>query len=82
MVDSSDGSRGAEPSTSSPDTAIDDARTLAVEAETELGAIELAIERLARGTYASCELCGSPIGPERLAASPTERRCGAHGARD
>ena len=47
MVDSSDGSRGAEPSTSSPDTAIGDARTLAAEAETELGAIELAIERLA-----------------------------------
>jgi RNA polymerase-binding transcription factor DksA len=72
---------GETPS-ASPDTTLDEARALLASAEDELHAIERAIERLEDGTYFTCELCGSPIAPERLAAMPTERSCGAHGAPD
>jgi RNA polymerase-binding transcription factor DksA len=82
MVASSEMPRQQESSTTSRDPAIDSVRTLLSEAETELGAIEQAIERLARGTYATCDLCGAPIEPERLAAVPTERTCAAHGVSD
>jgi RNA polymerase-binding transcription factor DksA len=66
--------------TTSRDRAIDEARTVLAEAETELNAIEQAIERLERGTYFTCELCGAPIEPDRFVAAPTERYCAAHGA--
>ena len=73
--------RGAKkPLATPPEAVLDEARALVGEAEAELSAIEQAIERLERGTYATCELCGSPIEPERLVVAPTERRCGAHGA--
>ena len=64
------------------DLAIDEARALLGDAERELRAIEQAIARLEQGTYSTCEVCGSPIEPERLVDEPTERRCGAHGAPD
>ena len=71
-----------ETSSASPDAALDEVRSLLARAEDELHAIERAIERLEDGTYSTCELCGSPIAPEWLAAMPTERSCGAHGAPD
>jgi len=64
------------------DLAIDEARALLGDAERGLRAIEQAIARLEEGTYSTCEVCGSPIEPERLVDEPTERRCGAHGAPD
>ena len=64
------------------DQAIDEARALLGDAERELRAIEQAIARLEEGTYSTCEVCGSPIEPERLVDEPTGRRCGAHGAPD
>ncbi|MGD0219300.1 MAG: TraR/DksA C4-type zinc finger protein [Acidimicrobiales bacterium] len=72
--------RGAKKAAPPPESALDEARVLVAEVEAELGAIEQAIERLEKGTYSTCELCGSPIEPERLVAAPTERRCGEHGA--
>jgi RNA polymerase-binding transcription factor DksA len=72
---------GETPSAAS-DATLDEARALLARAEDELHAIERAIERLEDGTYFTCELCGSPIAPERLAAVPTERSCEAHGAPD
>jgi RNA polymerase-binding transcription factor DksA len=64
------------------DLAIDEARALLGDVERELRAIEQAIARLEQGTYSTCEVCGSPIEPERLVDEPTGRRCGAHGAPD
>ena len=72
--------RGAKKPSAAGEAVLDEARALVGEAEAELSAIEEAIERLERGTDATCELCGSPIEPERLVVAPAERRCGAHGA--
>jgi RNA polymerase-binding transcription factor DksA len=33
------------------------------------------MERLAAGTYGSCERCGKPISKERVEARPTVRTC-------
>jgi DnaK suppressor protein len=44
-------------------------------ARTQLAAIEAARQRLAAGTYGTCERCGQPIGDERLAARPTAVTC-------
>lgn len=46
--------------------------------------VDQALERLDAGTYGTCEVCGQPIGAERLAARPSARaciRCASHGAR-
>lgn len=34
-----------------------------------------ALGRLEDGSYGTCELCGGPIGPERLQARPSTVRC-------
>ncbi len=43
--------------------------------EAELGDVEHALERLANGTYGTCEACGKPIDEERLEAQPAARFC-------
>lgn len=57
--------------------AYERARTAALvkQADEHLADIAAARERLAAGTYGSCELCGEPIGAERLAARPVVRTC-------
>lgn len=45
-----------------------------------LDAIERALDRLADGTYRSCELCGAPIEPGLLEADPTRVGCADHPA--
>jgi RNA polymerase-binding transcription factor DksA len=45
------------------------------QADAHLVDITAAMERLAAGTYGSCERCGKPIGAERLEARPTVRTC-------
>ena len=60
------------------DPLLDEARALLGAAEGELREIERQIERLGLGTHANCVVCGAAIEPERLIASPTERRCAAH----
>src|SRR4051812_18490651 len=44
-------------------------------ARARLTDLDEALARLAAGTYGSCESCGRPIGPERLAARPSARTC-------
>jgi RNA polymerase-binding transcription factor DksA len=58
-------------------TAYDRARTESLlEAGLEhLREIEAARERLAAGSYGTCESCGKPIAPARLRARPVARTC-------
>ncbi|HEX4677982.1 MAG TPA: TraR/DksA C4-type zinc finger protein [Gaiellaceae bacterium] len=37
--------------------------------------IDAALQRIEDGTYGSCEVCGKPIGAERLSAIPWTRLC-------
>jgi DnaK suppressor protein len=43
--------------------------------ETELKAIDAALDRIAKGTFGTCVKCGQPIGDERLAAVPYTPFC-------
>ena len=43
--------------------------------EDELREVDVAVERLDRGTYGRCQACGRPIGDERLEAMPAARFC-------
>lgn len=45
------------------------------QARTRLEDIDRALRRLEEGSYGRCELCGGPIGSERLAARPSTVRC-------
>ena len=49
--------------------------SLLEQVEDELLQIEAAFERLDRGTYGTCQVCGRPIGKERLEALPATRFC-------
>ena len=44
-------------------------------AQQTLGDIELALRKMDDGRYGTCEVCGKPISPERLAAIPWARLC-------
>lgn len=44
-------------------------------AQTTLGEIEAALGRIEDGSYGVCEVCGKPIGAERLSAIPWARLC-------
>jgi len=46
--------------------------------ELELEDAARALRRLDEATYATCEVCGQPIGDDRLATSPVTRRCAEH----
>ncbi|MPZ72626.1 MAG: hypothetical protein GEU74_05245 [Nitriliruptorales bacterium] len=46
----------------------------------ELDAVDAAFARIEAGTYGSCEMCGKPIGDERLDAVPAARFCVEHQA--
>lgn len=43
--------------------------------EGELAGVDHAIQRVQDGTYGICEMCGQPIGDDRLAALPSARLC-------
>ncbi len=43
--------------------------------ERKLEQVELAIERVRRGTYGTCDKCGKAISPERLQALPYATLC-------
>lgn len=45
------------------------------QARARLEEIERAMQRLKDGSYGSCEICGRPIGSERLRARPSTVRC-------
>jgi RNA polymerase-binding protein DksA len=44
-------------------------------AQQTLAEIDAALARIEDGTYGTCEVCGKPIGAERLAAIPWARLC-------
>ena len=48
------------------------------QAEQHLAEIDAASERLAAGTYGTCEICGAMIAPARLEVRPTARTCVTH----
>ena len=47
-------------------------------ADAELGEVDHALEKLANGTYGTCEECGKAIPDERLEARPATRFCIDH----
>jgi DnaK suppressor protein len=51
------------------------AQHAAAEAVGEISEIDAALERIAAGTYGTCEICGHAIGRDRLRALPEVRRC-------
>ena len=44
-------------------------------AQFTLGEIDAALQRIEDGSYGVCEVCGKPIGAERLSAIPWARLC-------
>ena len=49
--------------------------SLLEQVDDELLEVEAAVQRLERGTYGTCQVCGRPIGDERLEAMPAARFC-------
>jgi RNA polymerase-binding transcription factor DksA len=49
--------------------------SLLEQVDDELLEVEVAVQRLERGTYGTCQACGRPIGEERLEAMPAARFC-------
>ena len=48
---------------------------LAARAREHLAAIDVALRKIDSGTYEICDMCGEPIGAERLAARPASLIC-------
>jgi RNA polymerase-binding transcription factor DksA len=55
--------------------------TLLRQAEAHLREVDAALDRVAAGTYGTCEQCGRPIPEGRLEARPVARTCVACAAR-
>jgi RNA polymerase-binding transcription factor DksA len=53
----------------------DSVRQLVEEAAANMHRLELAAERIAKGTYGRCVRCGQPIATERLEAIPDATTC-------
>lgn len=51
------------------------ASSMLTAAESQLAELDLALARIAEGTYGRCERCGDPIPHERLLARPAARTC-------
>ena len=70
---------------------VGDGTSIAVERITQVAAhdrlrsvlaeVQRAQQKLAEGTYGECDVCGSPIPPERLEALPWTTRCVEDAAR-
>jgi DnaK suppressor protein len=54
------------------------AHALRQAARRRLSEIDAALDRIARGTYGVCAVCGDPIPAARLAARPFAMRCVRH----
>jgi RNA polymerase-binding transcription factor DksA len=48
---------------------------LITQAHDHLAAIDIALRKVDSGTYGICDICGGPIGAERLAARPASLIC-------
>jgi DnaK suppressor protein len=53
-------------------------RVLAASLQDQLADVELALEKLAAGSYGKCEVCGEDITDARLEAMPASRYCIKH----
>lgn len=51
------------------------ASSMLTSAERHLAELEMALTRLAEGSYGRCERCGEPIPHDRLLARPAARTC-------
>ena len=51
------------------------AAALLGQARQQLTEIDMALRRVAAGSYGRCDRCGEPIGTDRLAARPTAMTC-------
>ena len=51
------------------------AQHAAEDAASEIDEIDAALQRIASGTYGTCEVCGHAIGRDRLRSLPEIRRC-------
>lgn len=49
--------------------------------QTTLADVERALAKLEEGTYGTCDVCGGPVGDERLEALPWAVRCVTDAAR-
>lgn len=58
-----------------------EAEVLALQLQESLDEVAHALDKLADGTYGSCEVCGQPIDPARLEAMPAARFCINHATR-
>ena len=47
--------------------------------EKQLNEVNAALDRIEKGTYGTCEICGKPIEAERLEANPSARISIKHG---
>ena len=58
-----------------PETTANDANNTTIEAiERDLNDVDVAMDRLEKGTYFSDEVTSAPLRPEFLAANPLARR--------
>jgi RNA polymerase-binding transcription factor DksA len=48
-------------------------------AAAELDEVQAVLGRLDDGSFDRCQVCGAPIGSERLRANPLTTRCAQHG---
>ena len=52
--------------------------TLTVELQKQLQEVEIALEKIEKGTYGICEVCGKEIEEKRLMALPSAATCREH----
>jgi RNA polymerase-binding transcription factor DksA len=70
---------GPDYASSVPDTAdLPPDAALLEQVNDELGAVDEALRRLDEGSYGTCDVCGSPLDPERLKQDPLMTRCPGH----
>lgn len=58
--------------------AVNDEEMALAEAAAELDAVQAVLGRLDDGTVDRCEVCGGPIGIDRLRTEPLTQRCERH----
>jgi RNA polymerase-binding protein DksA len=52
-----------------------EAEALAAKLRETLDEVDLALEKMEKGAYGTCEDCGKPINPARLEAKPAAKQC-------
>lgn len=78
VAESTDAYGGPEPSEEIDDGSdqVDPAELTLI--EESLADVEMALERLADGSYGTCEVCSRQIARDQLQLDPTARRCAEH----